>query len=184
MICLELLFTFFKIGLFTFGGGYAMLPLIEKEVITKGWLSQQALIDFLAVSESTPGSFAVNVATYIGSEVAGIPGAISATFGVVLPSFIIILIVAQCFEKFRTSRIVKGLMTGLKPAVVGLIGASAVSVATTVFMPNGTQINTAAFVTSAIIFAVAAVLSYRKIHPIKIIMLSAVLGILSGIIIK
>ncbi|MBR2685863.1 MAG: chromate transporter [Erysipelotrichaceae bacterium] len=181
MICLELLLTFFKIGLFTFGGGYAMLPLIEREVISKGWLSEQALVDFLAVSESTPGSFAVNVATYIGSEVAGIPGAMSATFGVVLPSFLIILIVAQCFEKFKSSKTVKGCMSGLKPAVVGLIGASAISVATTVFFPNGTDIKIASFFTSAIIFVLAGYLSYKKVHPIRIILLSALLGILSGV---
>ncbi len=181
MILLELLFTFFKIGLFTFGGGYAMLPLIEKEVISKAWLSEEALVDFLAVSESTPGSFAVNVATYIGNEVAGISGSVCATLGVVLPSFIIILIVAKGFEKFRDSQIVKGCMSGLKPAVVGMIAASAISVAKTVFLANGLVIHSGLFV-SLFIFALSCVLSLKKVHPIIIIILSASLGIASGVL--
>ena len=180
MILLKLLFTFFKIGLFTFGGGYAMLPLIEKEVISKAWLSEEALVDFLAVSESTLGSFAVNVATYIGSEVAGIPGSVFATLGVVLPSFMIILIIARGFEKFRDSKIVKGCMSGLKPAVVGMIGASAISVAKTVFLANGLKMDVSLFV-SLFIFALACFLSMKKkTHTIIIIVLSACLGILAG----
>ncbi len=98
MIFLDLFWTFFKIGLFTFGGGYAMLPLIQAEVAAHGWLSTESLLNFVAVSESTPGPFAVNIATYIGSEMGGIPGAACATLGVALPSFIIILIGARCYE--------------------------------------------------------------------------------------
>ena len=105
MIYIVLFLTFFKIGAFTFGGGYAMLPLIQEEVLKKAWLSQQEIIDFIAVSESTPGPFAVNMATFIGSQTGGILGAVCATLGVVLPSFIIILIVAKCFEVFGTSGI-------------------------------------------------------------------------------
>ena len=101
MIFIELLLTFFKIGILTFGGGYAMLPFIQEEVIKHNWLTEEALIDFIAVSESTPGPFAVNIATYIGSETGGFLGAICATAGVVLPSFIIILLVAKCYEGFR-----------------------------------------------------------------------------------
>ena len=109
MIFLELFLTFFKIGLFTFGGGYAMLPLIQSEVITKGWMQPEEIINFIAVSESTPGPFAINCATYVGSQMgsrlggfeneifAAILGGALATLGVVLPSFIIILIVAKVF---------------------------------------------------------------------------------------
>ena len=103
MIFWELFWTFFQIGAFTFGGGYAMLPLIQEEVLKKGWLSEQALVDFIAVSESTPGPFAVNIATYIGSQPGGILGSVCATLGVVLPTFIVILIVAKCYEKFKVS---------------------------------------------------------------------------------
>lgn len=109
MIYLELFWTFFKIGAFTFGGGYAMLPLIQAEVESHGWMASADLVNFVAVSESTPGPFAVNISTYVGTELAGIPGGIFATLGVVLPSFLIILLVARCFEAFRNSRIDKRL---------------------------------------------------------------------------
>ena len=137
MIYIRLLWTFFKIGAFTFGGGYAMLPLVESEVVAHGWMSEQDIINFIAVSESTPGSFAVNVATYVGEEVAGVAGSVCATLGVVLPSFIIILIIAGCYKRFKNSGVVKGCMSGLKPAVVGLIGASVISVGRQVFIPEG-----------------------------------------------
>ena len=105
MILLDLFLTFFKIGAFTFGGGYAMLPLIQEEVIANGWLAEKEIINFIAVSESTPGPFAINISTYIGSEMAGILGAICATLGVILPSLIIIILVAKFFEKFKTTRL-------------------------------------------------------------------------------
>ena len=110
-------------------------------------------------------------------------GSVCATLGVVLPSFIIILIVAKCYEKFKESKVVKGCMTGLKPAVVGLIGSAVLSIAATVFVPGG--FTTAIFVNSGfyvsfVIFAIAMVLAFKKKHPIWIICLSAVLGIVSG----
>lgn len=183
MIFFELFWTFFKIGAFTFGGGYAMLPLIQEVVLTKGWAEPEALINFIAVSESTPGPFAINMATYIGAEVGGVFGSVCATIGVVMPSFIVILLVARFFEKFKESRIVKGCMSGLKPAVVGLIGAALLSVAATVFIPDG--FSTSIFTDpqtylSLAIFGVSAFLAFRKIHPIAIICLSAALGILGG----
>ena len=111
MIYLELFWTFFLIGAFTFGGGYAMLPLIQIEVVNKGWLANEAVVNFVAVSESTPGPFAINMATYVGSEMGGILGAACATLGVVMPSFIIILIVAKCYDRFKKSKLVKGVMS-------------------------------------------------------------------------
>ena len=122
MILFELFITFFKIGLFTFGGGYAMLPLIQDEVAAHNWIAQEDLINFIAVSESTPGPFAINMATYIGTQMGGLLGGICATLGVVLPSFIIILIVAKIFDKFKNNKYVKGCMSGLKPGALGLIG--------------------------------------------------------------
>ena len=98
MILLELFLVFLKIGAFTFGGGYAMIALMQAEAERHGWLTQEELVDFVALSESTPGPLAVNMATFIGSRTAGIPGAFCATFSVVLPSFVIILLVAQCYE--------------------------------------------------------------------------------------
>lgn len=189
-IFLDLFLTFFKIGAFTFGGGYAMLPLMQEEVVNHKWMPLEDVVNFIAVSESTPGPFAINMATYVGSEVGGafglagsIFGSFCATFGVVLPSFVVILIVAKCFERFKNSKVVSGCMTGLKPAVVGLIGSAIISVLLTVFIPNGfsTDIFTnASFYVSLVIFTLCTVLAFKKVHPIIIIVLAAVLGIVTG----
>lgn len=185
MIYLELFLTFFQIGLFTFGGGYAMLPLIQEEVAAKGWLTMDQIVNFVAVSESTPGPFAINISTYVGIEVGGFFGAVCATLGVVLPSFIVILIVARVYEAFRKNRIVSGCMQGLKPAVVGLIGASVVSMVQTVFFSAGISIATVTsfwFIVSAIILAGMLVLVFKKVHPILIVVISAALGIAAGML--
>lgn len=184
MICLTLFLTFFKIGLFTVGGGYAMLPLIQKEVETRGWIANELVVNFVAISESTPGPFAVNMATYVGTEMAGILGAICATLGVVMPSFIIILIVAKCFEKFRSSRAVQGCMSGLKPAVIGLIGMAVVSIGKTVFFHDGfttAVFSSLPFYISLVIFLASVFFSFKKkIHPILLICIAAAAGIAAG----
>ena len=190
MIFLELFWTFFCIGAMTFGGGYAMLPLIQEEV-AKRWgsfIPQEMMIDFVAVSESTPGPFAVNMATYVGAEMGGqggsvlgsIFGSFCATMGVVLPSFIIILIVAKCYDQFRKSKLVKGAMSGLKPAVVGLIGNAVLTVFMTVFFPAGLTLavfTSASFYVFLGVFALMLLLAFKKVHPILIICLSAAIGI-------
>ncbi len=183
MIYLELFLTFFKIGAFTFGGGYAMLPLIQEAVLTKGWMEESLLINFVAVSESTPGPFAINMATYVGSVMGGIFGSACATLGVVLPSFIVILLVAKFFEKFKESKAVKGCMTGLKPAVVGLIGSAILSIVKTVFIPDGFSseiFSSAELYLSLLIFIASVIMIFKKVHPIIVICISAVLGILGG----
>lgn len=191
MIFAELFLTFFMIGAFTVGGGYAMLPFIQSEVLSKGWMANEVLTNFIAVSESTPGPFAINIATYIGSvkggEVLGpvgsVLGSICATLGVVLPSFIIILIVARIFEAFKTNRFVKGAMTGLRPAVVGLIGAAVLSVALTVFFPDGWKLDVFKSIPTYIslgTFGIMTTLAFKKVHPIIIICISAIIGIIAG----
>ena len=180
MIYLELFLHFFKIGAFTFGGGYAMLPLIQETVLNKGWLGEQQLVNFIAVSESTPGPFAVNISTYIGMQTGGLLGAVCATLGVVLPSFIIILIVAHFYRKFKEIKIVNGCMDGLRPAVVGLIGTAILSVGRNVFMV--TDLLQKDNLIALLIFGVASILAYKKLHPIWIILTSGVLGILAGLV--
>lgn len=194
MIFLELFWTFFKIGAFTFGGGYAMLPLIQEQVIAHNWLSEEAIINFIAVSESTPGPFAINIATYVGSQVGGsdgnvglsILGSACATLGVVMPSFIVILIVARFYQQFKNSNTVKGLMTGLKPAAIGLIAAAVISMAQIVFLPSGFSLSMFKDISlyiSAVIFALSLFLVLkRKLQPILVICISAALGITAGYI--
>ena len=183
MIYLELFLVFLKIGAFTFGGGYAMIALIRAELLAREWLSEAEIVDFIAISESTPGPLAVNAATYVGAQVAGPLGAFLATLGVVLPSFLIILIVARCYVGMQRSRIVKGCMSGIKPAVIGMIAAAAVSIAGTVFFKDGftlAALSEPAFYVSLGIFAVSLLLALRKTHPILIILLSAAVGVLTG----
>lgn len=193
MAFLELFLTFFMIGIVTFGGGYAMLPMIQEQVALR-WgdlIPAEQLINFVAVSESTPGPFAINMATYVGSVVGGqhggvgmsVFGAFCSTMGVVLPSFIVILIVARVYDKFKASKLVKGAMSGLKPAVVGLITNAIWGVIVEVFAPGGFALSlftAPAFYISLGIFAVMVVLAFKKVHPIIIICLSAAAGIVFG----
>ena len=187
MIFLELFWTFFKIGAFTFGGGYAMISLIQSEVTAKGWIDAASIVDFVAVSESTPGPIAVNMATYVGSELGGVPGAACATLGVVLPSFVIILIVAGCFTRFRQSKYVQGALSGLKPGAVALIATAVISVGKTVFFPAGLTLAVFAspmFYICLGIFGVMLLLAFKKVHPIAIIAMSAVAGIAAGYLLR
>ena len=119
-ILLRLFLTFFKIGLFTFGGGYAMIPLIRDECLANEWLSEGELLNFIAVSESTPGPVAVNMATFVGSSQAGVLGSLCATFGVILPSFIIILLIVAILKNVLQYAGVRATLSGVRPVVVVL----------------------------------------------------------------
>ncbi len=185
-IYLHLFLTFLSIGAFTFGGGYAMLPLIQKAVLDNQWLTEEAIVNFIAVSESTPGPFAINIATYVGMETGGFLGAICATLGVITPSFFIILIVARIYKKFQESEIVKGCMSGLRPTVIGLIGAAVLTIGKTVFFPDGfavANIDLYNMIVSLIICAIGIFLIFKKkVHPILLVVVSAVAGIAAGYI--
>lgn len=184
MIYLALFLEFFKMGALTFGGGYAMIPFIQETVLKHNWMSMKELVDFIAVSESTPGAFAVNISTYIGTETGGFLGALCATLGLVLPPFIIIIIIAKCYKQFKENLIVKGLLFGLKSTVVGLISATVLSVGIEIFFENEftmavfTNVN---FYSSIFIFLLMLVLLlYKKFNPILIIVISAAFGIIAG----
>jgi len=178
MIFVSLFFTFLKIGLFTIGGGYAMIPMINDEVIAKGWISEADLTNFLAISESTPGPFAINMATFVGFEKAGFFGAVCATLGIILPSIVIIIIISKIISKFLNNKYVNYAMQGVRPVVVGLIFAVVVSLIYAAFLPNGFDIKNISFA-SIIIFAISVVmLSFKKTkNPILIIVTSGILGI-------
>ena len=160
-----------------------MFPLVEEEVLRHQWMSLDELVNFVAVSESTPGSIAVNISTYVGQTTGGLGGALSATAGNVLPSFLVILCVAKGYESFRNSRIMQGIMTGLKPAVVGMIGTAVISVGRTVFFPQGWTLDglsTPICWISLGIFIATVIATFRQVHPILLICLSAVVGIVAG----
>lgn len=198
MIYLTLFWEYFLIGLFTIGGGYAMLPMVTQIVEKYGWLTSAELLNFIGIAESTPGPFAINLATFIGVKVGGtaglgvfgsILGAFVATFAVVLPSLIIIVVVTKLFEIFRSSKIVQGVLYGIKPVVVGLILSAALAVACQVVLPNlhlkaidKSGFDSFNWISLLIVCAFLPLsrikIKGKKIHPIILIVFSAILGIL------
>ncbi|MBM7557447.1 chromate transporter [Halanaerobacter jeridensis] len=169
MILLKLYITFFKIGLFTFGGGYAMLPLIQKEMIQHGWLTVEQFMDIVAVSQMTPGAIAINNATFIGFKLAGVPGVLATTLGVISPSLIIVLIIASVFNKFADNKLVQRAWAGIRPTVVGLILAAVISL--------GKKAITG-FKEVLVAVIVLFLLVKLDLHPIIVIVFSAILGYL------
>ena len=190
MIYLLLFFTFFKIGAFTFGGGYAMLPLVQDEVARHGWMTIEELVNFIAVSESTPGPIGINMATYVGYTVGGIPGAVLATLGTILPGVILVLILARFLQKYRDNRYINAAFYGLRPASTALIAAAGVSVLgeslfnVSLYRQTGSIADLFSW-GPIILAAVLAVLTNIKptkdIHPVVYIAASAVVGIVFGL---
>lgn len=184
---LKLFWEFLKIGAFTFGGGYAMIPLIQDAVLSNEWMSLNEMLDFIAVSESTPGPVAVNMATYVGMKTCGILGAACATLGVVLPSFVIILIIAKFFKHFSEATSIKAVMRGIQPAAIGLIAAAIYSIAGNTMLTDATLAKSMAnpeFWASVIIFIVIMILGIKKVHPIIMILVSAALGVAANLLIR
>ena len=183
MIYLLLFFEFFKIGLFTFGGGFAMIPLVEEVVLKHGWLSESAFYNFIGVCESTPGPIAVNMATYVGSMQGGLLGSIVATLGVVLPSFIIILIVASVLKKFTDNKYFKAFIKGVKPVVVALIlSVGVILLAKSIGYVSIHEfsfdlINIIIFALVCAIFWGVKLIFKKKLSTIPLILISAGLGI-------
>lgn len=187
MIYFELFYTFFLIGLFTFGGGYAMIPMIEDQIVGKGWMTDAQLSDFIAISETTPGPFAINISTFVGSQTGGIFGAICSTLGVILPSFIIILLVAIILSKFLKNRFVKDALNGVKPVIVALIAVTAVTFFIKVMLFSGNAIRSvpmyfdrAAFTLLFVLASFAIIYKINKkksVNPISLLLLSAFFGI-------
>lgn len=186
MIILELFFTFFKIGALTFGGGYAMIPFVREQVLAHGWLTEEELLNMIAVSESTPGPIAVNMATFVGSNEAGILGSIAATLGVVLPSFIIILIVAALLKNFLKYKGVKAFLSGVRPCVVSLILGTAFTLLLSVLLGIGSgnfvfNIDFKGIFILEIIIAISLIYKSKKgkkPSPILMIGISACLGMI------
>ncbi len=129
MSLLELFWSFFQIGLFSIGGGYAALPLIREQVVEKhGWLTMTAFTDVVTIAEMTPGPIAINAATFVGTQVGGVVGALVATLGCVFPSCVIVMLLAWVYKKYRSLTLMQGVLSGLRPGVVGLIGAAGASI--------------------------------------------------------
>jgi len=182
MIYLELFLGFLEVGCFSFGGAYAAIPLIRDVVLKYGWLEEETLLYFIGVCESTPGPIMINLATYVGSSQAGILGSFLATFAVVLPAFLIILGVVAIIDKFLGNPWVKALMNGLKPGVIGVILATGISLILT-NLSAGKEPDIRAIVVTLILGGLilgSRLIRKKKIAPIPLIGISALLGILSG----
>ncbi len=170
MILIKIFLEFFKIGLFTFGGGYAMIPLIEKEIVNKyHWLTTQQFVDLVAIAEMTPGPFAINSATFVGYKVSKFWGAVAGTLGVVLPSFLIIWAIASVFFSFQDNHLVQAIFKGIRPAVVGLIVIAALTVGKVAILDFKSVV--------ILICAIIGMLIF-KIHPILALVISGVAGII------
>ena len=184
MIYLRLFYVFFKTGLFSIGGGMATIPFLQHMGEVTGWFTNQDLTTMIAVSESTPGPLGVNMATYVGFETAGLPGALVATLGVVTPGLIIILIIAAFLEKFRDNRSVEAVFSGLRPASTALIVSAGLTVAISIFFVAGAlpADGLAAVRWPTVALAVTAFVAMtwtplKKLHPVVYIAAAAVVGI-------
>lgn len=185
-LLLDLFLTFFKIGIVSFGGGYAMIPLLTDEVLAHAWMTSEEIMNFIAVAESTPGPIAINMATFVGATKGGILGALMATLGVVLPSFIIILIIASIIKGLLKFAGVKAFLNGLRPVVVGLILGTSLIMFLTVILSLEKVSDGIVFDWKAlVIFAISASVHFiykklrkKAISPIILILISALLGMI------
>jgi chromate transporter len=189
MIYLQLFFSFFKIGLFSFGGGYGMIPLIERELMAHSWLSNAVFIKIISVSEMTPGPVAVNTATFVGYKVAGFWGGLIATTGVVMPSFILILGTAYILNKYKSHPLLCSVLNGVKPVVLALIIYAAVFVGRHVLFNDEININNLTVPDPVmnflnlinpfmlIITAISMIMLFLlKINPILVLLTSGIMG--------
>ena len=189
MDILILFIEFFKIGLFTFGGGYAMIPLMKQSVLNHAWLLEEEFYSFLGICEATPGPIAVNMATYIGSDVGGILGSVCATLGVVLPSFIIILLVATVLTRLIKNRYFVAFLDGVKPIAIGLILATGVTlVIKAIGVATGFTVglDIASIVLLGVLGTIYAIPTYvlkKKLNNVLFILLAAILGIVVCVLI-
>jgi chromate transporter len=189
MIFLRLFMTFFKIGLFSFGGGYAMIPMMQKEFAVNQWLSAEEFADIIAIAEMTPGPVAVNSATFVGFKTAGVFGGMAATAGVAAPSLLLILIVSQFFFRFRRHPLNKAIFYGIRPVIAGLVFTAAVFIAETALLNidfnaeffsrlAAEPLQVVNLGSLAIMTASIVAIARFKLHPILVIICSGLTGAL------
>lgn len=180
MIYLQLFLSFLQIGMFSFGGGYAAMPLIQGQVvILHGWLTISEFTDLITISQMTPGPIAVNSATFVGMKIAGIPGAVVATAGCILPSCIIVTILARLYLKYRNLDLLQGVLKSLRPAVVAMIASAGILILKNAFWGSEESIAlTGTEWSMVLIFAICVVLLRKtKLNPIWIMVLAGVMKV-------
>lgn len=192
MIYLQLFLSFLQIGAFSFGGGYAAMPLIQNQVVQlHPWLSQSEFTDLITISQMTPGPIAVNSATFVGTRIAGVPGALAATIGCVLPSCILVTILAKIYLKYRSLSLLQGILKSLRPAVIAMIAAAGVSILVTAFWGNDISslhldtILSSTNIRAVGIFLLSLILLARfKMDPIHVMLLSGGAEVVMQLIMK
>ena len=180
MIYLQLFISFLQIGMFSFGGGYAAMPLIQGQVVTlHHWLSMEEFTDLITISQMTPGPIAVNSATFVGIKIAGIPGAVVATFGCILPSCVIVTLLAKLYLKYRNMEMLQGILNSLRPAVVAMIASAGISILIGAFWGSNEAIAPGATNWKLVmIFVISLVLlQKRKMNPIWVMILAGVMKV-------
>lgn len=184
MSYLQLLLSFLQIGLFSIGGGYAALPIIQDQVVhVHGWLTMREFADILTISQMTPGPIAINAASFVGTKIDGLPGAITASIGVVIPSFIIVLTLSYLYYKYRQLTAIQAVLKGLRPAVVALIASAGVSLGIDAFWQGKTIGFTTINIESVVLFIAAFfVLRKYKKSPITVMACSGMIAVAFGFI--
>ncbi len=180
MIYLELFWSFLLVGLFSFGGGYASLPLIQEQVLEiHNWLTPEEFMDILTISQMTPGPIAINTSTFVGTKVAGLPGAVIATIGCVTPSCIIVLILATLYYRFKGLGMVQGIIKGLRPAVVALIASAGLSILLTVLFGSNDfsfRLSDFSFIAAGLFAVCLFLLKKFKLNPIYVMLAAGAAG--------
>ena len=182
MIYLQLFWSFLQIGLFSFGGGYAALPLIQGQIVDRhGWLAMAEFTDLITISQMTPGPIAINAATFVGIKIAGLAGAAAATLGCVLPSCVIATVLARLYLKYRTMSLLQGVLGSLRPAVVAMIASAGVSILVTAFWGEAVVAFAATNWVMVALFALSVFLLLKfKLDPILVMVLAGVLKLASA----
>ncbi len=186
MIYLQLFLSFFQIGLFSFGGGYAAMPLIQGQVVTAhNWLSMSEFTDLITISQMTPGPIAINSATFVGIKIAGIPGALVATVGCILPSCIIVTLIAGFYLKYRKVAMLQGILNSLRPAVVAMIASAGISILVTAFWGNSAVISLTGtnWIMVAVFILCVVLLQKFRMNPIWVMVLAGVINTAVSLII-
>ena len=186
MIYLQLFFSFLQIGLFSFGGGYAAMPLIQGQVVTgHAWLSMTEFTDLITISQMTPGPIAVNSATFVGIKIAGIPGAIAATAGCILPSCIIVTLLAKLYLKYRNMAVLQGVLNSLRPAVVAMIASAGISILISAFWGSEEGISWSGTNWGmVVIFGICIFLLQKlKMSPVLVMVLAGVIHVAAALIV-
>ena len=177
MIYLQLFLSFLQIGLFSFGGGYASLPLIQEQVVTQHqWLTMSEFTDLITISQMTPGPIAVNSATFVGIKIAGIGGALCATAGCILPSCIIVTLLAKLYFKYRNLTVMSDVLSALRPAVVAMIAAAGVSVLVSAFWGERINIQATQWVLVAAFAVCFVLLRKTKLNPVWVMVIAGVIN--------